>query len=267
MPFTENPERGLQISRSQNEHTFPNVITSISPTFGAPKVPIYIYNVSPMGWETERDQIRRPPNFPHIFIRPCPAGQDCVLVNTLEHPFAQRDRDQNDNIVISYRDGFREATRLLSPQNPGTDQNWTLDDALNEGENLNDFGVFWSMNKPPKPEEIAAARTRMERTFRAELARMGQIESRDPQNAGASANKISRAAALYYKQTRSWFRYDLMQPTENSGKVACGACGESIQAVARICVHCGAPTDPEKLERWIEKKFREPGRPKSAESE
>ena len=257
--YVANPQRSAELAQRQNEVYFPNMVSNISPTFDAPVIPIYIYNISTLELKDQRA-----PNHPHLWIKACPQGDAWVLAGSITHPFSQVEYDQNGIKRIDHVDGYREATVMLSPMNPGKDQNFTSPDPLNVGGNWNDYGVFWSINNPPTEQELAAARQRMERTYKAELAKMARIEAKNPQDALDIANDISHAAAAYYGESTGWHRSNLVPKT--AGKTECGACGEAIQARARICIHCGAPTDPEKLEKWIDKQFREPGRPKSTEA-
>ena len=241
-----------------NEAIFPNVISEIQETFTPKKIPIYVYNVSRMEFN-----IPRPPNWPHLLIRACPENLSYLLVGQLEHPFAQIDYDQNYGKKIEYKNGYREATVMLSPMNPGTDQNFDSPDPLDVGGNLNNYGVFWSTTNPPSEKELEAARTRMEKTYRKELDMLAGLEAKSPEEARDRANNISHAAANYFGRSYSWHRSDLT-PREGA-KIPCNICGELIQPSARICVHCGAPTDEAKQDQWLEGRFAEkrgPGRPK-----
>ncbi len=247
--YIPRPDVSEAKSTSRNQAFFPPVIMDITPTFNAPEVEIFIYNISRIEFNDSR-----PPNHPHMLIRACPEGEEYIHTGTVVQPFPQKDYDQNGNMRIDYVDGFREATVMLSPLNPGRDQNWSNPDAFNVGGNLNDFGVFWSVNNPPLPIELAAARRRMERTYQAELKEMAKIEAKNPANAADRANDISHAAANYFGESTSWHRSDLKPKNEGLGKIPCEVCGESIQASAKLCIHCGAPTDPEKQEAWLEAK-------------
>lgn len=268
MPYIERPDISQQKSQSRNEALFPNVITDVGPTFGAKSVPIFIYNVSGLGWDS-KDGLTRPPNHPHLTIKACPEGEPYILTGTIEHPFPEVSYDANNNRRIDYTDGYREATVMLSPLNPGRDQNWTMADALNVGGNLNDFGVFWSVHNPPLEQEVAAARARMEKTYRAELEVLAAIEAKNPDDARSRANKISHAAANYFGRSYSWHRSDLVPSSVNQGKIPCWACGESIMPSALLCVHCKAPQAEEKRERWLEIQSggRGPGRPRNSDTE
>lgn len=254
--------RAADQEQKMNSYLFPNVIAQIQDKFTPTTTPIYVYNISQIEFNTPR-----PPNHPHMLLRACPVGQKYLLVGTLEHPFSEIDYDQNGGRKVNYISGYREATVMLSPQNPGTDQNFDSPDLLSVGGNLNNYGVFWSISNPPTEDELKAARQRMERTYRQELDRLAGIEARSPEEARDAANNISHAAANFFGRSYSWHRSDLV-PKEALGKVPCGVCGESIQAAAKICVHCGAPTDEKKQAVWLEEQFASKrGRLRGAEVE
>lgn len=69
------------------------------------------------------------------------------------------------------------------------------------GQNLDEFGVFWSRNNPPSQEELRTARTKLEKTFRGALAEattleaIGKLEDITP---------IMRFAADYFEENRPW---------------------------------------------------------------
>jgi hypothetical protein len=227
--------------------------------FGIKEIPIYIYNIS-----NEEFNETAPPNHSRFLIRRCPKGQQYLLVGQEEHPFKEQVEDQNGNKSFVYRDGFREVTKMLNPQNPGLDQNYDSADSINVKRNLNVRGVFWSRNNPPTNEELFAARERMEKTYRAVIQDMSAIESRNPDEARAVADWTAHAAADYFGVSTSWHRTDLIPKSAGAGRVACGACGEDIFATAKICRHCGAPTDPKKQAIWLEEKTAPAKREKQA---
>jgi hypothetical protein len=268
------PEIAARHAAAVNEQFFPVNITEIQENFAPSSTPIYVYNVAPLEFNEPRF-----PNHPHMLIRACPTDEAYTLVNSITHPFPESYRDENGNRLVRWINGYREATRMLAPGNPGTDQNFSDVNALNVGGNLNNFGVFWSTNNPPTSQELKAARKRMETTFQNELSELAKIEAGPGgvNEAAGRANRISHAAVEHFNKFRlagkklsySWHRTDLVPDQAEMNKVNCGACGESIQPTARICIHCGAPTDNEKLERWIEQKFSEkrgPGRPRNEEA-
>lgn len=232
--------------------------------FGIQEVPIYFYNVSALEFN-----IPRPPNHPHMLIRACPKGVPYIIARgSISHPFTETRSDQNDNKYPVLTNGFKEATKMLNPMNPclkgnEQDQDFATDSEFHQGDNLGKYGVFWSMHNPPLPEETRKAVARMEITYRKELERMGKAKTAD--EALGMRNNISAAAADYFGVSATWHQTDLI--SRDHGKVECGACGEKIQPTAKLCKECGAPTDPDKLERWLSDKFdkRGPGRPPSVQ--
>lgn len=213
---------------------------------------IYFYNVS-----TVEYKVSRPPNFPRkVVFKGRPRDKEYVLCSvSLSHPFVEFREDVNNNRFPTYTNGFREATKLLCPLNPGIDQNFDDPTSVHQGGNLNRLGVFWSTNFPPLREELEAAQRRLEDTYRSRIEAMTRIEESDgAAEASRRAGRIDHAAADWSGQSFSWHRSDLMVK-QNAGKVDCGACGEKIQPSARICKECGAPTDPKLLEAWLAEKF------------
>lgn len=69
------------------------------------------------------------------------------------------------------------------------------------GANLDDIGVFWTRNNPPLDTEIAAARKKMEITYRKLLNMAASIEA-----AGRidDITPLMRIAASYFQEDRAW---------------------------------------------------------------
>lgn len=246
-------------AEGRNAAFFPPVIASIQDSFGAKEIPIFIYNVSRMEFNSPR-----PPNHPHMLLRACEDGKEYALVGTISHPFHEVKYDDNGNKEIRLTDGYREATKMLSPMNPGTDQNFDAPDAFNVGGNLNNYGCFWSVNNPPLKDETDAARKRMEKTYKAELEKLASVESKNPEDARALANNISHAAADYYGVSTSWHRTDLI-PKAKAGNIDCPNCAEKIAATAAVCRHCDAILDEAKARQFFPQRFApKAGRPSNA---
>jgi hypothetical protein len=103
------------------------------------------------------------------------------------------------------------------------------------GQNLDDLGVFWTVNNPPKPEEIAAARAKMEVTYRkllqaaTDLETTGRLQDITP---------LMRIAASYFGEDRPWNRI-------YKKVLECPGCGEP--AKPGIIRHpCGFIFDPDR---------------------
>ena len=208
---------------------------------------IYFYNVAPQTFN-----VPRYPNHPRLQFKACKRGEEYAIARgSISHPFEEFREDTNFNRIPVYTNGYREATRMLCPLNPGIDQNFDDPATLHQGGNLNRLGVFWSTHNPPLPEELAAARERLEDTYRKEIERMEAIEAESGiDGARAAANRTSHNAADYFEQSFAWHRSDLTQK-KSAGKIDCDACGEKIRATAKLCIHCGAPTDPKLQKAWL----------------
>lgn len=246
------PDLGKGLAKKQN---LPVNVRGFNPDDIRPGTDIkviYFYNISPV-----EHRISLPPNHPRGIIFPaCPRDKPYVLAKSaITHPFTEYREDQNNNRFPVYTDGYREATKILCPLNPGTDQDWDDSATIHGGGNLFRLGVFWSVNNPPLPKELESARRRLELTYRTKVEEMVEIEASDgPDEARRRADKTAHAAAEYFGQSYSWHRSDLSQKKDGN-KVDCGACGEKIQPSAKLCRHCGAPTDPNVQEAWLAEKF------------
>jgi hypothetical protein len=217
--------------------------------FGIQEVAIYFYNCSAL-----EHNVSRPPNHPHMLIRSCPKGQPYVMARgSISHPFTETRSDQNDNKYPVLTNGFKEATKMINPMNPclhgdERDQDYAVDSEFHQGDNLADFGVFWSTHNPPLDAEWQKGSKRMEKRYRKELERMGKAKTAD--EALAMRNNISAAAADYFGVSATWHQTDLV--SRDYGKVDCGVCGEKIQPTAKLCIHCKAPTDEKRQAAWLD---------------
>ena len=248
----------LSAADPRNAERFPG--NFMPPTkLGIKPTPIYVYNIA------KRSFTRKlPPNHPMLFFAECPKDERYMLVHTLTHPYLQPEFDQQNNPTATYQSGYREAVVMLNPNNPSSGENWRDQDfeqssSANVGGNLNKLGLFFSVNNPPKYEEVSAAYARLEKTYRAELERMSKAKTSE--EAMSMRNSTSIAAAEYFKKSFSWYQSDL-NAAADPDKVNCGACDELIRPNAKLCIHCGAPTDPDKLEAWLDRRFKpQIGRP------
>lgn len=262
MSYEERPDRALDMTQAHNNFLYPSVLVNVQENYSGQYESVYIYNISRMEFNTPR-----PPNHPHMLIRACKPGEPYIVAETLTHPYPQKGYDQNGSMTVTLENGYREATRMLCPVNPGIDQKFDVSDDFIQGGNLNNYGCFWSTNNPPTKEEIEYFTARMEKTFRKEMETMDALESRSPDEARARANNISHAAADWFGESRTWHNTSFKAKKTDAGKIDCGVCGEKIQAVAKLCIHCGAPTDEVKQAAWLEAKIevkRGPGRPPNA---
>lgn len=136
-------------------------------------------------------------------------------------------------------EGKRVAEDLMRPFMAGeTETIWSV------GQNWEDFGVFWTLNEIPTDEEIAAARTKLEKTFKAALAEADLIEA---QGRIQDIVPLMRLAATYFDEDRTWNR-------TFKKKVECPGCGDGVKAGIIFHPACGYIFDREAYDKNFAKK-------------
>jgi hypothetical protein len=197
---------------------------------------LYVFNIS-----TRTFVRHRPPDFPNITLRACPAGQPYVLAarvrDTINYKVKDVGTGQTSLMSIS---GERWATDLINPANLGN-QMWTevsnpeMDLLHGGGDDLSRRGVFWSRNEVPTPEELARSRTLMERHYRL-LVEQAEELAGDPKTR-REIGAEHHLAAEYLHMNSSWHVRTAVQE-------ACPNCGEPVNpgiayhpsAVGGVCV-------------------------------
>ena len=134
---------------------------------------IYLYNILPL-----EHIVEQPPTFPRLKIEACPPGEKfifTILPRFTKLPYERNGaREGTTEISYRYEDGRKAATSLLNPSAfPGTD--WRSQLQVNRsghqdqfGNNLNAYGVFWSLLAPDDPgldEQIKMIRARVDMTM------------------------------------------------------------------------------------------------------
>jgi hypothetical protein len=71
------------------------------------------------------------------------------------------------------------------------------------GQNMEDFGVFWTYNEHPTDQEIEKARLKMEKMFRVQLGYASQLENK---NQLQFISPAMRHADNYFKENHVWNR-------------------------------------------------------------
>jgi hypothetical protein len=112
---------------------------------------------------------------------------------------------------------------------PTIGQSWSF------GQNIDELGVFWTRNNPPTEQEIAAARAKMEVSYRKLLGMASTIEATGKID---EITPLMRIAASYFGEDRTWNKI--------YKRVAeCPGCGEP--AKPGIIRHpCGYIFDPDR---------------------
>lgn len=184
---------------------------------GVPTYVLYIYNVGPMEHRVAKGSAGPPGGY---FIKPCekgkPYSEPLLIPSMVTDTYLQEDIAKTHTVTGEFM-----CNDIVHPAL--TDTSWSV------GQNLDDFGVFWTKHKVPMPEELALAVAKMERVFRAALAEANMLEAIGRLDL---ITPLMRHAADHFEESRGWNRiYKRM--------LECPVCGESMKA--EIAVHkCGA---------------------------
>lgn len=190
-----------------------------------PPYKVYIYNMGPMQHTVEKGSAGT------FILKACEGGADYVLAYTL--PSVWRDTwFQEQEMKTHSVSGEFMAVDIVHPVTAhiGAGKTW-----WSMGANLDDIGVFWTRNNPPTDAEVAAARDKMEKTYRKLLNMAASIEA-----AGRidDITPLMRVAASYFGEDRAWNK--IYKKTAE-----CPGCGEP--AKAGIIRHpCGYVFDPDR---------------------
>ena len=187
-----------------------------------PPYSIYIYNLGPMLHEVHKGSVGT------FRILPCeadrPYSEPLVLPSVVRDSFFVEQEMKTHSVSGEFM-----ATDIVHPTTAGGKTWWSF------GANLDDLGVFWTRNHPPLDAELAAARTKMEVTYRKLLGMAASIEA-----AGRidDITPLMRFAASYFGEDRPWNKI-YRKTTE------CPGCGEP--AKPGIIRHpCGYIFDPDR---------------------
>lgn len=185
-----------------------------------PTYVLYIYNVGPMEFRVAKGSAGPPGGY---HIKACekgkPYSEPLVMPSIVTDTYLQEDIAKTHSVT-----GEHMCQDIVHPAL--TDTSWSV------GQNLDDFGVFWTKHKEPLKQELELAIAKMEITFRAALAEANMLEAT---NRLDLITPLMRFAADHYEESRTWNRiYKRM--------LECPVCGGSMKA--GIAIHsCGAVLD------------------------
>jgi hypothetical protein len=187
-----------------------------------PPYKVYVFNLGPTRHMVEKGSCG-------TFVIPA-CDPDQAISNPLVLPSVVRDSFFVEQEMKTHSvSGEFMAQDIVHPITSGGKSWWSF------GANLDDLGVFYTRNETPTEQEIAAAREKMETTYRKLLAMASSIEA-----AGRidDITPLMRIAASYFGEDRSWNRI-YKKTTE------CPGCGEP--AKQGIIRHpCGFIFDPDR---------------------
>jgi hypothetical protein len=218
-----------QAKATQDHENQKGIMLEVSDDGVAPQYVIYVYNILNMPHERHM-----PPNFAHFMIPACPEGQKVSY--TVLPPFVRNKFNKPGSMEYYYRreDGRKSAGQLLNPGSfPSIDwerqrfQNATdIDDQV--GNNLNNFGVWWSLTKP---DDLALDREIVIFEKRAREQMNQLVALAEQLVASGKLDRISprmHFAMDYLKLKAPWHM-------SHQHMIACPTCGESI--VAGVAYH------------------------------
>lgn len=167
---------------------------------------VYIFNIFPASFTVRKGSLG-------VFVIPaCVVGQKVSKPLILDPwPSSSFYDVANDCMKLWHDEGKFVAQDIV---HPAIGNDWSF------GQNLDDYGVFWTMNKVPTDAELIAAREKMENYFRMLLNEATKMETND------TLDKITphmRIADTYFnpKSPARW---------------------NSMHLRPEACVFCGGPT-------------------------
>lgn len=167
-----------------------------------PRYYVYIFNVGPLEHTVEKGSAGK------FRILACEAGARHSEPLRLPTPFV-------DTFVVEQERKTHIVTGEFMAQDivhPAIGANWSF------GQNLDDFGVFWTKNATPSDAEIRAARGKMEVTFRKLLEMANRIETTGKLD---EITPLMRIAASYFNEDRPWNRiYKRLSECPGCGEAA-----------------------------------------------
>jgi hypothetical protein len=192
-----------------------------------PEYYVYVYSVYDL--PLTRDLA---PLLKHTVIPPRPEKKkgSYALCRSFMHPFPQAEKNQDGADVVYYSDALRVALNVICPGHvtPNLDEKINQNDVYSEGNNYALLGVFYSMTNPPKPEEIAAAEARRDKTYRKVLVDARAAEASNPaslygdKRSQGILTPVHHVAADAMGESFSWHKASQAAET-------CEVCGDNVK--------------------------------------
>jgi RNA polymerase subunit RPABC4/transcription elongation factor Spt4 len=187
---------------------------------------IFMFNVG-----VKSHEIRKPPLFPYVLVPGVGPGERYHLAFKIPNICNQGWADPDNGSIRHHGDdGRRVAMDMINPLNPGIDQDWQIDSkslarATSIGDDLSQWGLFWSLNETPTEVEIGKAIARMEKFYRRLIAEANGIvqSGRYDRQGQDRLNEHHFLAADHFGYKSSW-------NTLVETPAGCPNCGEPIKA-------------------------------------
>jgi hypothetical protein len=200
-----------------------------------PKYFVKIFNLSEFEHRVERPWVH-PQRFGNMIVIPA-----CEVGKPYSNPFripdiVQMRTERPGSVELGVRgvDGRFLAQDALNPDDPTG--NWKTmkpipaGQAANEGTNLYNFGLFWTIEDDPTQEELSTARQRLEATYNhlIEEANLRALE-------GAAGTKM---IGHLHRRAANYFGIDVEWNRRFTRKVECPECGAPNIQTASVCSKC-----------------------------
>lgn len=191
----------------------------------APQYHVYLYTTS-----RREFIVQQPPLIPYLVIPACKDSEEYKFVYSIPYPMYQieRDPDKQNEARVYPHEAERVAQSICNPDNASLNQDYVNPRPTAVGVNLNAQGVFWSKNNPPKPEEIEAARKRIDKYYRGLLETARTLEVSNPKELETLLNQDYHMAAEYAYEKFPGYREIPWHPRQLE-KVECPNCGERVK--------------------------------------
>lgn len=199
---------------------------------------IYVFNTSPL------PHMRRLGSLGSFYVPPREEGADIGEPLVIEGVVLERITNDMNKMDNRYEEGMDVAHDVMM-----VGRGYTPD------LNMEKKGLFIHEDPNPPAEKIKAARKHWNKYCSDMVAKADNLEKTNKREE-ISNTPIYALCAAELGVTRPWC-------SESKAMSECAACGGSINPGVKICIHCKAPTDPARLEKWMDSQYekRGPGRP------
>lgn len=221
--LAQDQKRAMSQSREMQERENHGATTLVTQDRGRePDYFIYVYNILEREWI-----VRQPPLFPAFHIPACEKGKKFSF--TILPPYVNEVMQKAGSTELSYKqvDGRKAAMSLLNPgAYPGIQwesqlHDWDTDDQT--GNNLNNFGCFWSLTRPDELDklevEIGYFKERLRKTMEELVKRAEELHDSGERKL---ISPMMHFAMDFLGKQSAWH-------TSLKHMVSCPVCGDTIQ--------------------------------------
>lgn len=220
-----NTARAMQVAKDVEQNWTGDMIMveDIVQQLQIPRYVLYIFNLGPMRHVVEKGSAG--PRGGYI-IEACekgkPFSKPLIIPSIVTDTYMIENEIKTHSVTGEFM--CRDIVHpYIAHSISGKEAGWSF------GQNLDDFGVFWTKHNPPLVKDIEEARIKMEKTFRGALSEANMLEATDKL---IDITPLMRHAADYYGEDRKWNKI-------YKRNAECPVCGGPMKE--GIAVHtCGA---------------------------